>query len=235
MTSDRPPNCIKTRVILAGEQPIVLHGVSALLEETNRFEVIAEYTNGADALRGIVRDHPDIAILDIDTPGLRGIDVDRLKSVGTRAILLCSALTKRDLPDANKSKVAGVLIKDDALDELLSYIDIVASGGSYKRRLNEDAVEEPVGPIPGIYFTIRELQVVELAATGLSNKQIARRLSLSEGTVKIHMHHIFGKAGLTNRTELANLANTRNHAGIHLASPLPRPVRESEIKSTLIP
>lgn len=215
MTSDRAGDCLKTRVIIAGEQPIVLHGFSSLLEGTGRFEVIAEYSNGPDALRGIVRLCPDIAILDVDTPSLRGIDVDRVKSAGARVVLLCSTLTKRDLLDAAKLKAAGILIKEDALEELVSYVDIVASGGSYLRRLDLDAARELMAPMLGIDFTARELQVVELAAAGLSNKHIARRLSLSEGTVKIHMHHIFRKAGLSNRTELANLAHTRNNVGIH--------------------
>lgn len=208
----------KIRVLIADDHPIVLRGFAALLESTNRFDIVASCSNGNDALRGIIRHRPDVAILDINMPGMRGIDVARLmRCEGTRAVLLGAKLTSRDLLEAVRLKVAGIMAKGDRLEQIVKCIDVVASGGSYLPNTDPYAGFEEPPLLPGVDLTARELQVVELAAAGLSNKHIARQLSVSEGTVKIHMHHIFRKAGLSNRTELANLANP------YIRRELPRP------------
>lgn len=202
----------KTRVLIADDHPIVRRGFKALLEGVSRFDVVGSFSRGDDALSAILQQRPDIAILDFNMPGMRGVEVARLINgeAPTRVVLIGENLASHDFFEAAKLNVAGVMGKEDALDKIVECIDAVAAGGFYMTHAHVDVGQKPLMPIPGARLTARELEVVQLAAVGLTNKHIARRLNVCEGTVKIHMHNIFRKAGLNNRTELASLMNHRS-------------------------
>lgn len=196
-----------TRIVIADDHPLILAGFAALLQDRPDFDVIARCAHGDAALRAIVEHRPDLAVLDIHMPGQSGLAIAQaVKGGATRIVLISATITTSQIAAAREFGVAGVLRKDVAPNELVHCLMTVAAGGEW--------APAPAPPIWLRGLTTRELEVVRFAALGLSNKSIARRLNLSDGTVKIHMYNVFRKTGLHNRTELANLVNQGSPAQI---------------------
>jgi two-component system, NarL family, nitrate/nitrite response regulator NarL len=186
------------RLLLADDHPIVLRGLASLLGADPRFAVRAVCSSGAEALAELRKGGIDIAILDIGMPGLSGLDVARAVAdagLKTHVILLTAAASDRQREEA-RNLGASLLFKDAAADELL---DLVV--GKIDRTGDDPSpLRSAAAPFE---LTQRELKIAELVATGISNKEIARQLSVSEATVKAHLHNVFTKTGLTSRTALA--------------------------------
>jgi DNA-binding NarL/FixJ family response regulator len=193
------------RIVVADDHPIILAGFAALIQDRPEFEVVERCSDGESALRAILEKKPEIAVLDLNMPGKNGLEIARAVSGGATRIVLISALMSRSqIATARALGVDGILTKDAAPDELISCLLTVASGGAWTP-LRETPHTLPTDLARRL--TARETEVASLAALGLSNKSIARRLDLSDGTVKIHMYNVFRKTGLHNRTELANFVN----------------------------
>jgi two-component system nitrate/nitrite response regulator NarL len=173
-------------------------------------------SDGTTALETIRSVEPDMAILDINMPGLTGVDVlESLEEegLGTRVILLTASASDAHIERAVRCGAWGIMLKDTAAEDLLTCIDMVISGERWlpadlvgpaiareaQRRSEKDSLKHAL--------TAREQQLVGLVAEGLANKQIARRINISEGTVKIHLHNIYQKLGVSNRTALTTLAH----------------------------
>jgi DNA-binding NarL/FixJ family response regulator len=196
------------RIVVADDHPLILAGFSALIQDRPEFEVIARCARGDDALRIILDQHPELAVLDLNMPGRTGLAIAQAVSGGpTRIVLISAMITPVQMTLARSAGVAGVILKDAAPDELISCLLRVASGGEWTPASSPRADAQPLPPAMARRLTARETEVAGLAALGLSNKSIARRLDLSDGTVKIHMYNVFRKTGLHNRTELANFIN----------------------------
>jgi DNA-binding NarL/FixJ family response regulator len=194
------------RIVVADDHPMILAGFAALLEDRDEFTVVARCANGDDALRAIVEQRPDIAVLDLNMPGQSGLAVaEAVRGAATRIVLISAMITPSQVAAAQACGVSGILRKDAAPNELIACLLTVAAGGAWAME-TQDAAGPPRSALADL-LTAREIEVARLAALGLSNKAIARRLALSDGTVKIHMYNVFRKTGLHNRTELANLVN----------------------------
>jgi two-component system, NarL family, nitrate/nitrite response regulator NarL len=203
------------RVILADDHPVFLSGLRALLQTDPTFEVVATCPNGKAALRAILESKPDLAILDISMPGCTGVEV--LAELGnrrlsTRVILLTASAGDHEIVEAAARGVHGLMLKDTAADTLLECMRSVSVG---RRWLPADLVEAAVRREEGKRarvsqlenaLTSREREIVTLVAEGQSNKEIARQLGLTDGTVKIHLHNIYRKLEVGNRTSLTALA-----------------------------
>ena len=203
-----------TRIVVADDHPMILAGFSALIQDRPEFEVVAQCARGDEALRAILDLQPEIAVLDVNMPGRNGLAIAHEVNGGvTRIVLISATMTQAQTVLAKSAGVAGILLKDAAPDELISCLLAVAAGEDWTPRAA--APDHPQGVPPALIrrLTARELEVAALAAQGLSNKSIARRLDLSDGTVKIHMYNVFRKTGLHNRTELANFINQTRPAG----------------------
>jgi two-component system, NarL family, nitrate/nitrite response regulator NarL len=202
-------------VVLADDHPIVLNGLKGLLSSDPRFDVAATFSNGKDALQGLRQLEPTLAVLDICMPGLTGVEV--LKSVeddglGTRVVFLTATATDEQIVEAVSHGAWGIMLKDAAADALVDCLSSVVDGERWlppelvsaalareaSRRENSEQLKH--------LLTTREREIAMLVADGLSNKEIARRSSISEGTVKIHLHNAYQKLGVANRTSLAGLA-----------------------------
>lgn len=196
------------RIVVADDHPLILAGFVALIQDRPEFDVVARARNGDDAMRAILEHKPEIAVLDINMPGRSGLDIAQaIAGSRTRIVLITATLSPQQIATARRQGVAGLLLKDAAPDELIACLLAVLDGKSWAPTR---AGQEPARPLPPTLaevLTAREMEVVALAALGLSNKSIARRLDLSDGTVKIHMYNVFRKMGLHNRTELANFIN----------------------------
>jgi DNA-binding NarL/FixJ family response regulator len=199
-------------VILADDHPIILSGLEALLEPTP-FRVLGRCTDGARALALIKDLQPDLAIVDVARAGLNSVDVLRhaaRERLRTRIVIFTASTTEAHVVAAVRHGAWGVVFKDASPELLLACLKDVASG---ERCLPAGVIEGAMlqqrpsaGPDPAASLTPRERESAALVAGGLSNKEISRRLRISEGTVKIHLHNIYEKLGVGNRTSLATLA-----------------------------
>lgn len=199
-------------VVLADDHPLVLRGLSDLIKGAGGFTIAATASDGADALEAILREKPDVAVLDVNMPRLTGIDVLRKltrSDVPTKIVFLSATMTDSQVLDSVTAGVSGLVLKDSAPEYLVDCLRVVAAGGKWlpTNRVNEALVRETRRRREGYFLeqqlTTRELEIAKLVAEGLPNKTLARELKLSEATVKLHLHNIYQKLGVANRTELA--------------------------------
>ena len=210
------------RVVLADDHPLVLNGLRALLRSEPGVEVVAAAPDGAIALELIRAHEPHMAVLDINMPQLTGLEVlEALEADGpaTRVVLLTGSATDEQIATAVERGAWGLLLKEHALDTLIQCLKTVAAG---QRWLPEEVVAPAIRRATerrekdvqlARVLTAREYEIAGLVAQGLSNKHIARRLTISEGTVKIHLHNTFEKLGGGNRTSLAILMQNAQGPG----------------------
>jgi DNA-binding NarL/FixJ family response regulator len=202
------------RLVVADDHPLVLRGISDFLDAQAGLTVVARCVNGAQALEAIRMFKPEIAVLDLMMPGMNGFEVlaaANEDNLVTRIVFLSAAIRSRDIARAMSEGIYGILRKDSDPDELLRCVRTVALGQKFlpfellERTRAEEVQQHAAVPV-GNLLTPSEWKVVALVADGLSNKEIARKLRITEGTIKTHLNHIFQKTAVTNRTALANLA-----------------------------
>ena len=208
-----------TRIIVADDHPIVLDGLAQLLAGDPEFAVVALCKDGEEALGVIRKEQPEIAVLDVRMPRATGIIILRTvveEKLPTRVILLTAEISDDEVVEAVRLGVAGMVLKETASRQLLQTLAKVAAGEtSLDQKVVRRAVDKLLRIRSGVdqatrVLTNRELEIVKLVATGLRNKQIADQLSITEGTVKIHLHTIFEKLGVSSRVELSNYARERS-------------------------
>lgn len=209
------------KVIIADDHELARAGLRAVLERSGLYEVVAEALT-AEAALGLCAEHrPDLALLDIRYAGggMDGLEAARTLSEQQPEVAVI-LVTMHDSADYLRAAMAagarGFLAKDASRDEVLAALAQVAAGGVafppalIRRALTEDAQ----GPLPGALsrLTPRESEVLEGLADGRSNKEIARHLGISPGTVKTHVERLIGKLGVRDRTQAAILV-TRHRIG----------------------
>jgi len=204
-------------VVLADDHPVVLHGVAGILASQHDMKVLAACGDGSAAAQAIRQFNPDVAVLDIAMPHLTGLNVlAKLVADGfkTKVVFLTAIATDDQILTAIANGARGIILKDAAPDSLVDCVRDVAAGkqwfpidvveaalrGEGQRQSDSDRL------LQGL--TDRERQIVVLVADGLSNKEIARRITLTEGTIKIHLHNVYRKLDIPNRTALTALAIT---------------------------
>lgn len=201
------------RLLIADDHPIIISGLEALLRDTD-YEIVATAPDGEAALAQLDEANPDVLILDERMPRLSGVEVlRRLRDVGdTRPVVLLTAdLSDRKLLDAVELGVEGIVLKESAQSLMIACLDEVVRGGRWlEPSLVQHALDLKLkeGASGNGFSSLsrREAAIVALVAQGLRNREIAGQLGLTEGTVKVYLHRIYEKLGVTNRTELAILA-----------------------------
>jgi DNA-binding NarL/FixJ family response regulator len=200
-------------VVIADDQELVREGLRMMLEAEDDITVLAEASNGNEALAAARRVDPDVLLMDVRMPELDGIEATaRLAQTGARSRVL--VLTTFDLDEyvyrAMKAGASGFLLKDATREQLVGAVRTVAAGDallapSITRRLIEDFCSRPSpgGGVPDAAAELseRELDVLRLLARGCSNAEIAGALFLSEATVKSHVARILAKLGLRDRMQ----------------------------------
>jgi DNA-binding NarL/FixJ family response regulator len=197
-------------IILADDHPLVLRGLVDLFSSERDFQVIGTAADGKAALEMILEKQPEIAVLDLVMPLLSGLDILReLVQVGTtvKVVFLSALITEEQSIQAVGVGAWGILLKESAPETLIECMSSVRVG---KRWLPDNlfgirSSMSQRNPFDGLPDTLtgREWEIVNLVAQGLSNKSIARLLNLTEGTIKIHLHNVYSKLEITNRTTLA--------------------------------
>lgn len=202
----------KIRILLADDHVVVREGTRELLERQDDIEVVAEAGDGEEAVQLASSHNPDMVIMDIAMPKVDGIEATRqIKAARpTTAVLVLTAYDDDQYIFALlEAGAAGYLLKDVHADELVRAIRAVHAGESVLHpaiarkvlnrftRAHEKALEaEPVEQL-----SQREMEVLKLAAQGMTNRQIANELVISERTVQAHLSNVFGKMGVGSRTE----------------------------------
>jgi DNA-binding NarL/FixJ family response regulator len=203
------------RVLLVDDHPIVLHGLQQLFERHQDFEVVGCCGDAAGAIAAVARDEPDVMVLDLRMPGRSGLDVLRElsgKHEGCRRVLLTAAIRDNEVTEAVALGVMGLVMKESSPDVLLDCVRSVHSGTPWIERDTASRRPSPAlgSPASGTdALTPREIEIVRMVAQGLRNKAIGERLSISEGTVKVHLHNIYEKIGVDGRLELVLCAQQR--------------------------
>ena len=202
-------------IIVADDHPVVLRGLVTLLGEDRTFKVVADCTNGTDAIEAIRNLRPELALLDVNMPSPNGLQI--LKAVvteklPTRVVFLAAFLRDQEIVAATAGGAFGIVLKETAPETLISCLHAVAAGkswlpatlvdGAVARTLESHAQTAKLEQL----LTRREIEVMLKVADGLPNKDVGSQLNISEGTVKIHLHSIYNKVGVSNRTSLANFA-----------------------------
>jgi DNA-binding NarL/FixJ family response regulator len=202
-------------VLLADDQALVRAGFRALLEAQPDMEVVGEAADGEEAV-ALARAHaPDVVLMDIRMPGLDGLAATRRIAAdgslgGVRVVILTTFELDEYVYEALRAGASGFLVKDTEPAELLRGVRVVASGDallspSVTRRLIEEFAARAKPPPPSAALealTNREREVMALAAEGLSNDQIARRLVMSTATAKTHVSRAMVKLGARDRAQL---------------------------------
>ena len=208
------------RVLLIEDNRLLREGLTAMLREQPDINVVASTGDGHALLKG-KKYRPDVVLLDL---GLRSQNSLRMvesvkKSVpGAKIIVMDLAPVQAELVEYVKAGVSGFVLKDATFDDFLKTIRSVAEGakvlppvltGSLFSQIVDHATRKTKGNVfRSVKMTIREREVVELIAQGLSNKEIASRLHLATHTVKTHVHNILEKLALHTRLEIATYAHT---------------------------
>lgn len=197
------------RIIVVDDQAVVRQGFVSLISTVPDMRVIAEGTNGREAV-ALYREHrPDIVLMDLRMPEMGGVEAIaaiRREWPGAKVIVLTTYDGDEDIYRSLQAGAQGYLLKDMFFDELESAIRAVHAGG---RKIPGVVAERLAERMGGSNLTGRELEVLELIVGGRSNKEIGSALGISEATVKSHINSILGKLGVTDRTQAATTALQR--------------------------
>jgi DNA-binding NarL/FixJ family response regulator len=203
------------RIVIADEHPIFRDGLRRLLETRSDLQIVGEAGDGAKAA-ALIRDlAPDIVLLGLGASADAALDVVRTSAVcgSVSTILLTASVDTPEVANAFQLGARGVVPKDSAVDALFGSIDSVMDGQYW---IGDKGVSDVAGSlrklniarrrVKAFGLTRRELEIVRAIIDGYTNKQIAKRSSISESTVKRHVTHIFDKLGASNRIEVALFA-----------------------------
>jgi DNA-binding NarL/FixJ family response regulator len=197
------------RIIVVDDQAVVRQGFVSLISTVPDMRVIAQGTNGREAV-ALYREHrPDVVLMDLRMPGMGGVEAIaaiRREFSDAKVIVLTTYDGDEDIYRSLQAGAQGYLLKDMFFDELESAIRAVHAGG---RKIPGVVAERLAGRMGGSDLTGRELEVLELIVRGRSNKEIGSALGISEATVKSHINSILGKLGVTDRTQAATTALQR--------------------------
>ena len=206
------------RLVVADDHPLVLDGVENLFRLEEDFQLIAKCTDGIETMQAVRSHRPDVVILDIRMPGKDGLTIARemlAEKLPTRVVLLTAELEDDQLLEAVRSGVRGIVLKEMAPQLLVQCVRKVHAGEQWIERcstalnlekmLRREAAAREIEAL----ITPREISIVKMVAQGLKNKEIAGKLFITEGTVKVHLHNIFEKLQVKGRLALLHYAQEK--------------------------
>jgi two-component system NarL family response regulator len=197
------------RVLLADDHAIVRNGVAQILNEERGIMVVAAAADGAEAVELFARDRPDVALIDLRMPKLEGVQVvEQIRERFPNAVIviLTTYDTDNDIERALRAGAKAYLVKDVSPQELVACVRAVHAGRTW---VSPRIAAKMVAHVTNVRITRRELAVLRLLAVGNSNREIGDALGISEGTVKIHVTHLYAKLEVTSRAEAINTALRR--------------------------
>ena len=194
------------RVALVDDHAVIRAGLQQYIEGVDDIEVVATAADGAEALEMVRQHRPDVVLMDLQMPGVDGVQATRAimaEQNGTDVLVLTSYSDGERIVAALEAGAVGYLLKDADPEDVLQGIRAVSRGES---PIHPRAARQLLGIRLGgsqVQLTTRETEVLRLVKDGLANKQIARRLNISERTVKAHLTSAFSRIGVQDRTQAA--------------------------------
>lgn len=193
------------RVVLVDDHAVIRMGLSQLLAAVSDIEVVGEAADGNEALVVVEATRPDVVLMDLQMPGMDGVTATRqIVAAGLSDVLVLTSFSDNErIVGALDAGAVGYLLKDADPDDVLDGIRAVSRGES---PIHPRAARALIGTRAGsssVQLTAREAEVLGLVKDGLANKQIARRLGISERTVKAHLTSAFARIGVADRTQAA--------------------------------
>lgn len=190
----------RIKILLVDDHMVIRMGLMTAASDAADMEVVADVDNGQDAVEAFRRLRPDIVVLDLRMHGMSGLETLRAlreEFKGVRVLVFSNYAKGEEIYQAMKAGAAGFVLKEMPLDRLLEAIRVVHRGDQYM----PPEVAVRVGERMLAQLSPRELEVLQLLGRGFSNKEIGAHLGVVEGTVKIHVANIFGKLGVSDRTQ----------------------------------
>jgi two-component system NarL family response regulator len=204
-----PGAVVVASVLVVDDHALLRTGVANIINHESDLHVIAEASNGLEAVEAFERHHPDVTLLDLRMPVMEGVEAVRqirARDPHAKVIVLTTYDTDDDISRALKAGAKAYVLKDISADGLIACIHDVLAGKTY---LAPSAAAKLAEGVTRIQLTPRELATLRLMADGKSNKEIAGALGISERTVKTHLGHLFEKLAVTSRTEAVKIATRR--------------------------
>ena len=196
-----------TRVLLVDDHAMVRTGIAAMFAATDDLEVVGQAADGEEAVRAVADSAPDVVLMDLSMPRVDGVEATRrilADDPAVRIVVLTSFSDRDRVSDALEAGAVGYQLKDCEPAELLAAVRAAASGHvPIDPRVAGVLLPEPTSGRPEVLISPREIEVLRLVAEGLANKQIGRRLGISERTVKAHLGRVFRQIGVADRTSAA--------------------------------
>ncbi len=197
------------RVLIVDDHPVVRRGLRSLLAEEQDIEVVGEAANGKEALEQVERLQPDVILMDLVMPEMDGVEaIQRIIAAHPQArILVMTSFAADDkVFPSIKAGALGYLLKDSDPEDVVRVIRQVYRGElsihpSIARKVIQELNRPPQEPLTPSPLTEREVEILQLLAQGVENKEIARRLVLREATVRTHVSNILTKLHLANRVQ----------------------------------
>jgi DNA-binding NarL/FixJ family response regulator len=204
------------RIVIADDHAVVRTGLAELLSTVSDVELVGTARDGAHAVAICAEQHPDVVLMDLEMPDVDGIEATRrIKAAQpeTAVVILTSFSDRERILRALDAGAAGYLLKDAEPDELRRAVQAAARGDApLDPKAAREVLSTRAGGSPADALSPREREVLAMVAEGLPNKLIARRLEISEKTVKAHLTSVFRQIGVTDRTQAALWAQ-RNGIG----------------------
>jgi two-component system NarL family response regulator len=196
-------------ILIADDHPLILAGLSTLLGAMPEFRLMAQATDGLQAVALYRQHRPDVVIMDLGMPHLNGVDaIEQIRAEDASAsiVILTTHQGDEDVYRGLRAGAKAYLLKDGATDQLADCLRTVASGQQYLPAAVASKLAERKA---GSQLSRRELEILAHLATGKSNKMIARSADIEVGTVKFHVNNILAKLNVASRTEAATVAARR--------------------------
>jgi two-component system, NarL family, response regulator len=202
------------KVLFVDDHPMLRAGLAATINAEDDMTIAGEAGNGLEAVRLFAQLSPDVTLMDLRLPEMNGVDAIRaIREIDPQAriIVLTTYDGDQDIRRALEAGARAYLLKDMLRKELIDAIRAIHRGQRY---LSPAAAARLAERVPGQDLSAREAEILRLVVKGMSNKEMAGELGLAEGTVRIHLSHIFEKLGVHDRTQAAVVALQRGF--VHL-------------------
>jgi DNA-binding NarL/FixJ family response regulator len=197
------------RILTADDHPLIRGGVALFLATEPGMKVVAEAANGEEALEKYRQERPDLVLMDLSMPVMDGLEATRAilaEFPDARIVVLTTYAGDEDIHRALDAGAMGYIVKDMMVAEVLKMVRLVMAG---RRGIPPAVAAKLAEHTPRIALTPREMEVISLMATGLTNAQIGERIGRTEETVKVHVKNILQKLDARDRTEAVTVAVRR--------------------------
>jgi DNA-binding NarL/FixJ family response regulator len=195
------------RVLIVDDHALVRAGLAELIGAGDEIEVVGLAESGDQALALTASAEPDVVLMDLSMPGIGGVEATRrivAEHPGMQVVVLTSLSARERILEALDAGAIGYLLKESEPEELVRAVQAAARGESpLSPKAAQHVIAERTGQRPALQLSPREREVLDLVGQGLSNKLIARRLEISEKTVKAHLTQVFSQLGVSDRTQAA--------------------------------